>query len=180
MREVFEFGDRITVLRDGSNVAALRPLESTMDEIVRFMVGRELDTTYRTRFCIYPGEPILEVKQFRGKGGFEGQTSWCGPGKLSDLPVLLAQGERNWRGRSSGQIHDSGRDHCNVETLTEQSLGSRPTGCWSGAGKPKNGRAGTIRSVHDNILSAGLQQLFPAAGTPLPRQNGPAKTSLCG
>ena len=26
MREVFEIGDRITVLRDGSNVASLRPL----------------------------------------------------------------------------------------------------------------------------------------------------------
>src|SRR4029450_12960378 len=69
MREVFEIGDRITVLRDGSNVASLRPLESTMDELVRLMVGRELDTTYRTRFCTKPGEPILEVKDLYTKSG---------------------------------------------------------------------------------------------------------------
>ena len=55
MREVFEIGDRITVLRDGSNVASLRPSETTMDELVRLMVGREVDTTYRTRFCDQAG-----------------------------------------------------------------------------------------------------------------------------
>src|SRR5262245_52881683 len=62
MREVFEIGDRITVLRDGANVALLRPSETTMAELVRLMVGREVDTTYRTRFCAQPGETIVEVR----------------------------------------------------------------------------------------------------------------------
>src|SRR5262249_16962608 len=32
MREVFELGDRITVLRDGRTVAALRPAETNLDQ----------------------------------------------------------------------------------------------------------------------------------------------------
>ena len=32
----------------------LRPGETNMEELVRLMVGREVDTTYRTRFCYNP------------------------------------------------------------------------------------------------------------------------------
>jgi ribose transport system ATP-binding protein len=72
MREVFEIGDRITVLRDGANVASLRPSETRMEELVRFMVGREVDTTYRTRFCERPGEAVLDVKNLDTKSGIRG------------------------------------------------------------------------------------------------------------
>ena len=56
LREVFAIADRITVLRDGRRVASLGPGETSMDELVRLMVGREVDTTYRHRFCEQPGE----------------------------------------------------------------------------------------------------------------------------
>ncbi len=56
LREVFAIADRITVLRDGRRVASVRPGETSMDELVRLMVGREVDTTYRHRFCEKPGD----------------------------------------------------------------------------------------------------------------------------
>ncbi len=40
--EVMEISDRITVMRDGEKVAELVPSESSIDEVVRLMVGREI------------------------------------------------------------------------------------------------------------------------------------------
>src|SRR6476646_1642685 len=51
LQEIFEIGDRITVLRDGRNVASLDPSEASVDDLVRLMVGRRVTTTYRERFC---------------------------------------------------------------------------------------------------------------------------------
>jgi hypothetical protein len=55
-------GDRITVLRDGRRVASLRPAETSVDDLVRWMVGREVDTTYRHQFCERPGDVVLAVR----------------------------------------------------------------------------------------------------------------------
>ena len=46
MSEVFEIGDRITVLRDGRKVGSVLPSETTPDELVKLMVGRSVDTSY--------------------------------------------------------------------------------------------------------------------------------------
>src|SRR5580692_3160394 len=51
LHEIFKIGDRITVLRDGRKVAELRPSATSVDELVRMMVGREVSLTYRQRFC---------------------------------------------------------------------------------------------------------------------------------
>src|SRR5258708_36293392 len=45
MAEVFALGDRVTVLRDGKLVRSLLPDDATPDELVRLMVGRNVDMT---------------------------------------------------------------------------------------------------------------------------------------
>src|SRR6185295_12814024 len=92
MREVFEIGDRITVLRDGANVASLRPSETTMDELVRLMVGREVDTTYRIRFCDRPGESVLDVKGLDTKSGVRGANLTLRAGEIVGLAGLVGAG----------------------------------------------------------------------------------------
>src|SRR5262245_24053780 len=42
LQEIFEIGDRITVLRDGKNVASITPSETSVDDLVRLMVGRQV------------------------------------------------------------------------------------------------------------------------------------------
>src|SRR5687767_140586 len=74
MREVFALGDRITVLRDGRTVASVLPSETTMEQLVQLMVGREISTTYRRRFCEVPGKTVLEVKDLESKTGIRGAS----------------------------------------------------------------------------------------------------------
>jgi len=63
MPEVFRLADSITVLRDGKSIATLSKDETSEDEIISLMVGRELTERYpqaeRT-----PKETILEVKNY--------------------------------------------------------------------------------------------------------------------
>ena len=43
LKEVFDFSETITVLKDGRMVGTVGTQETTMDEVIRMMVGRQLD-----------------------------------------------------------------------------------------------------------------------------------------
>ena len=60
MREIFRVADRVTVLRDGAHVSTRAANETSIDETIHLMVGREIDlsTTVQSR----PGSEVaLEV-----------------------------------------------------------------------------------------------------------------------
>jgi ABC-type sugar transport system ATPase subunit len=65
LEEVFEVADRITVLRDGRNVATWRRAEVTEDELVAAMVGREVQAGERPEQVI--GEVVLETDALSGE-----------------------------------------------------------------------------------------------------------------
>ena len=43
MDEIFEISDRVTVFRDGELVATKDTKKTNEDEIVKFMIGRDMD-----------------------------------------------------------------------------------------------------------------------------------------
>jgi ribose transport system ATP-binding protein len=61
MNEVFTLADRVTVLRDGRFVASAPRAEITPDQVVRWMVGREIAALSYQPHPIQP-KPILEVE----------------------------------------------------------------------------------------------------------------------
>lgn len=65
LEEVQEVADRVTVLRDGRAVGTREVAEVTADEIVRMMVGREVEDLY-PRSERPEGEVLLEVDQLSG------------------------------------------------------------------------------------------------------------------
>ncbi|SDH86246.1 monosaccharide ABC transporter ATP-binding protein, CUT2 family [Actinokineospora alba] len=62
MREIFRLADRIAVLRDGAFVGVRAVGETTEEEIVHLMVGRDLSTMF-TREHGTPGEVVLDVRK---------------------------------------------------------------------------------------------------------------------
>jgi ribose transport system ATP-binding protein len=80
LEEFARIGDRVTVLRDGRYVATLNVPETSTDEMVRLMVGRQL-TEYFPKQEARPGAEALRV---------EGLTR---PGVLSDVSFTLREGE---------------------------------------------------------------------------------------
>ena len=59
--EIFEIGDRVTVLRDGQIVNSCRVESAERREIIRWMVGRELENEY-PRIALKRGEELLRVE----------------------------------------------------------------------------------------------------------------------
>ena len=64
MREVMMFADRVTVLRDGKNVATRFIADTSPDELARLMVGREVLFRVDKTACD-AGDPVLELSDVR-------------------------------------------------------------------------------------------------------------------
>lgn len=65
MNEIFEIGDRITIMRDGKYVGTRRVKETSIDEIINMMIGRKLVQLF-DRTWNKPGEILLETKELTG------------------------------------------------------------------------------------------------------------------
>lgn len=69
LEEIFRLSDRITVLRDGQYVTTLNTEDTDEDELIKYMVGRQLNEVYPTRNpeCIQK-EVIFEAQDVCGNG----------------------------------------------------------------------------------------------------------------
>lgn len=61
MEEVFQICDSVTVMRDGKTVGTHKIGSISREDIVRQMVGRDLDETF-PKVAVPPGRPVLEVR----------------------------------------------------------------------------------------------------------------------
>ena len=81
MEEILRISDDITIMRDGTWVATRDASKITMDEIIKLMVGRELNNRFPEKTNT-PSEVILEVNNLTGKHS-----------KLKDASFNLKKGE---------------------------------------------------------------------------------------
>ena len=65
--EVFTISDRVSVLKDGRSTGTFRTSQTSRDEIVERMVGRQLDSVYQRRGSTV-GEVALETRDLRPGG----------------------------------------------------------------------------------------------------------------
>jgi ribose transport system ATP-binding protein len=167
LREVFAIGDRITVLRDGRKVASLSPEATSMDELVRMMVGREVDTTYRHRFCAQAGEPVLEVSGVHADNGVRNASLTVRAGEIVGLAGLVGAGRSELARAIFGADRTSrGEIRVHGRPLHDAAWRSGPVrSVRAGVGLVPEARKSEglalIRSVQDNLLAAALPSLFP-------------------
>ena len=79
--ELFALADRVTVLRDGESMGTFPMPEMTNRELIRLMVGRDLDTVFPARNCVI-GEPLLAVRHLS-----------CVSRGVHDVSLVLRRGE---------------------------------------------------------------------------------------
>lgn len=67
MDEIFRISDRVTVMRDGKYITTLITKETNRNELIRYMVGREISDVFpHARKAL--DEPMLELKNVCGNG----------------------------------------------------------------------------------------------------------------
>jgi ribose transport system ATP-binding protein len=162
MAEVFSLGDRITVLRDGKRVGEARPGQSSPDELIRLMVGRNVDTSYPRDFAAEPGAVVLEVSNVSASSGIRDINLVVRAGEIVGLCGLVGSGrtevaraifgaDRIAAGeiRVDGQLRSGGPDKASrlgIALIPES--------------RKAEGLA-LIRSVGDNLVVSALRRLFP-------------------
>ena len=66
LKEVVQIADTVTVLRDGATICSLDATQSpvTESQIIRYMVGRDMDNVYPVRKEKHIGETLFEIKNW--------------------------------------------------------------------------------------------------------------------
>lgn len=89
LEEVMEIADEIIVLKDGSYVTTLLPNETSENEIIKNMVGRDYENFYdRKRECF--GKELLRVEHLSAEPGKNKYTSAYEP---QDINFSVSEGE---------------------------------------------------------------------------------------
>ena len=100
MSELQEICDRVTVMRDGQAVGTKVVKETTTDELIALMVGREL-TNYYTRDFLEPGETVLKCEHISDgkmakdasfelkKGEIVGFAGFVGAGRSETMKAIF-------------------------------------------------------------------------------------------
>lgn len=81
LSEIKEIGDRISILKDGNYVGTWNVSDLSEEDMVRLMVGRELEKSYQEGHGAF-GEVVFEVKNLSRKDG-----------KVQDFHMQVRKGE---------------------------------------------------------------------------------------
>jgi ribose transport system ATP-binding protein len=131
--EVKEISDRVTVLRDGTLVAAHLASELQPADMARLMVGRDVAKLYPDRATQHGGEAVLEVSGFSVPGHVKEASFRLNRGEILGFAGLVGAGRTE---------------------LMEGVVGLRP-----GKGDVRhNGKPAHFRDAHDS-LTAGIAYL---------------------
>jgi rhamnose transport system ATP-binding protein len=91
LEEVFASCQRVTIMRDGRFVTTAPIGEVTIDDIIRSMVGRDLDALF-PKTATTPGEVVLEVEHLSSQGVFHDISFSLRRGEILSLAGLVGAG----------------------------------------------------------------------------------------
>ena len=91
MDEIFEIGDRVTVLRDGRRIATRDVRSADRRELVRLMADREVDEQV-PKAIVPRGTELLRVQQLSRRGVLHGISLTVHAGEIVGIAGLLGAG----------------------------------------------------------------------------------------
>ncbi|UYM03343.1 sugar ABC transporter ATP-binding protein [Solicola gregarius] len=107
--EVFELCDTVTVLRDGAYIDTLAVDETSADEMVALMVGREVGDLYPKTPAEF-GDVVLDVSELSSRGVFRDVSFQVRAGEIVGLAGLVGAGRSEIARAVFGiDSYDSGR-----------------------------------------------------------------------
>jgi ribose transport system ATP-binding protein len=117
LQEVFDIGDRITVLRNGRKIDTLAISEARIPQIVKLMVGKEMGEEYPFQPDVHMGAEVLRVEDLRQRasphpvsfalhaGELLGVAGLVGAGRTETMRALFGADPR-----TSGRIFREGKE----------------------------------------------------------------------
>ncbi|MBM2773554.1 sugar ABC transporter ATP-binding protein [Burkholderia territorii] len=162
MKEVFDLGDRVTVLRDGRLVTSMPAGDATPEQLIALMVGRKVGAVYERRYFGACGEMALDVRGLTTSTGVNGVDLQVRCGEIVGLSGLVGAGRTEVaRAVIGADPIQGGR----IEIFGKAVSGGPHEVVRRGVGLiPENRKHEGValrRSVHENLLVSSLWRLFP-------------------
>jgi ABC-type sugar transport system ATPase subunit len=92
LHEVLEISDRVTVLRDGRYIGTVRTADTTVDEIIRMMVGREVDLYHKLDADETGKDTLLQVENLTNPPYFRNVSFSARSGEILCFAGLVGAG----------------------------------------------------------------------------------------
>jgi len=89
--EVFQIGDRVTVLRDGCNIETLAVADTNVEALIRLMVGRDLADQF-PKVPVEAGAEVLRVDGLTRRGVLDSISFQVRRGEIVGLAGLVGAG----------------------------------------------------------------------------------------
>lgn len=93
MDDVFRFGDRIAVLKDGKHVATVNRKDVTEKEIIRLMVGREIKDVFPPKANVQHSETVFQVDHLNINKNVNDISFSVKRGEILGIASLQGQGQ---------------------------------------------------------------------------------------
>jgi ABC-type sugar transport system ATPase subunit len=157
MQEVFGIADRITVLRDGRKIGTFAKERTSPREIVRLMVGRELDAMFEARRGRV-GDIVLQAKGLSHPGLFNDVNLTVRAGEIVGLAGLMGS-RRSELGMALAGVRPTSSGVIQVKGKTVQMQGISDAIKLGIAYLPAERKTDGLfpeYSIGDNIISAVL------------------------
>lgn len=170
LEELARIAETISVLRDGSFIAEV-PADTDEDELVRLMVGREIENQYPREVPPERGEALLEVSELTADGAFHDVTFTVHAGEVVGLAGLVGAGRTELiRAIAGADPYDSGTIRVGGTQLRS---GDIRAAIRAGVGHiPEDRKSQALvldASVGDNL---GFATLYPTAKAGLADRSG--------
>ena len=158
MEEVFQFGDYATVLKDGKLVDTIKLSDVTESDIIRMMVGRDLQEIFPPKPGKISDEILLKVDKMNDNGHIHDISLRLHKGEVLGIGALDGQGQTEMlqtlagvRHRSSGSVILNGTElkYQGAKKALKYGIGYVP--------ENRKGQALCLKlSVRDNLALASL------------------------
>ena len=114
IEEIFKIADRVTVLRDGKKICEKIVRETNSDEIIKYMIGRELNEMYGKESSMAKEKIVLRVENFSKKREFKDINFKLYEGEILGFAGLVGAGRSELMKSLYGiNIKDSGEIYLN-------------------------------------------------------------------
>ena len=151
--ELFELGNKLLILKDGSQVALHNKNETTPEQVIHDMIGRDASSFYKREYFA-KGNRVLKVEQYENKNTVHGVSFEMKSGEVLGFGGLVGAGRTELARmiygadpKRSGRVYIDGRE---ITPINPKDAIKK--GVFMISEDRKGEGLLTIRSVKENIM----------------------------